>query len=235
MSHWSVDDLIKEIQDLAKLSASRKDAKVVTKLADQIKYKIDGIQMITSSELLKASDAIAAASLTDTVKDSLQEALDTRSLETNNSTQKLVTKSQILKCIWNYLSVVEFSTLVQAPLPTMVQIICSRLRKVGLKSMKELTKKPAVQFMLHILVARGEPQPTAADVYKLAGYFKTAFDDHTQTALVPGLASYPTTPAELGQASCLFELGHLCILISLRAIRYCYFPSICNLISLFGF
>ena len=203
MAKWCVDDLIQEIDDLDKLSIARKDSCIIPRLVDQIKEKINAVNEISAGQLLAVTQVLANSPLNDSIKDILQNALDERSLASSSQCLlKVVTKAQTLAQVWNYLTTSEYAELVKAPLPTMVQILCGRLRKVGVKSMKEKTKKPTVAFLIHILVSRGEPTPLGPDIYKLSQYFTDAFTSHMQQPLVQGVATYPNTPMELGEVSC---------------------------------
>lgn len=203
MAKWCVEDLIQEIDDLDKLAIARNGSQIIPRMVDQVKEKINAVNEISAGQLLAVTKVLAESSLNDSTKDILQNALDERSLASSSQCLlKVVTKAQTLGQVWNYLTTSEYSALVKAPLPTMVQILCGRLRKVGVKSMKEKTKKPTIAFLIHILVSRGEPAPLGPDVYKLSQYFTDAFTSHLQQPLVQGVATYPNTPEELGQVSC---------------------------------
>ena len=200
MAKWTSGDFIKELQDISRLNEARKGDAVVSKLVDQLKEKMNHAGNISATTLIQFSEAIAACSFGDGLKASLQEKVDDLTLNgDNNGTLKVVSKGQMLRNIYNYLSVSEVEQIRTAPLPTAVQICVQRLKKVGVKSMKEVTKKPTCAYLIHLLLVRGEPQPTAREVYKLAEYFATSFQQCQQKSLVAGVAVYPPTPAELGQ------------------------------------
>ena len=203
MAKWCVEDLIQEIDDLDKLAMARNGSCIIPKMVDQFKEQINAVNEISAGQLLAVTQVLAKSSLSDSIKDTLQNTLDERSLSSSSQCLlKAVAIAQTLGQVWNYLTTSEYAELVKAPLPTMVQILCGRLRKVGVKSMKEKTKKPTVAFLIHILVSRGEPAPLGPDIYKLSQYFTDAFASHLQQPLVQGIATYPNTPMELGQVSC---------------------------------
>ena len=199
MALWSVDCLVKEIEELSSLALARPNAPIIGKFAIQIQEQIDGIQEITPSQLIAVTEVIAKSSLDGTVKDALQNALDVRSLTTHNCVSKLVSKSQTLHCIWNYLSQDENEKIIKSPLPTMVQLVCTRLKRIGVKSMKEKTKKSIVAYFIYLLQCRGEPEPSSPEIYKLGKFLSDAFHSVPEAALVTGVAIYPTSPADLGQ------------------------------------
>ena len=200
MAKWTSSDFIKELQDISKLNEVRNGDAVISKLVGQLKEKMNHAGSITATTLIALPEAIAATSFGDDLKRSLQDKVDDLTLNnSNNGTLKVVSKGQMLKNIYNYLSVKEVEQIRTAPLPTAVQICCKRLKKIGLRSMKEVTKKPTCAYLIHLLIVRGEPQPTASEVYKLAEYFVNSFQLCQQKTLVAGVAVYPPTPAELGQ------------------------------------
>lgn len=213
MSQWSVPDFIKEITDLNTLAKSRSSSTIVDRLAANLCTKIQSMDELTPSALVQLSEAISQTTLSDTIKDLLQNAFDEKSLSSSTGALKLVAKSQTLQCIWNYLSEKEYAELVHAPMPTMIQIVCARLKKVGIRSMKEKTKKPVVTFLIHMIVSRGEPEPSPAEVYKLNKLLYNAFQAKVQPPLTHPLATYPAGPHELGEDSCcsLFLLSAFCL------------------------
>lgn len=202
MSHWSVPDFIKEINDLNTLFKSRSNSTIVDRLAANLCTKIQSIDALTPSALVQLSEAISQTGLSDTTKDLLQNAFDEKSLSSSNGALQLVAKSQTLQCIWNYLSEKEYAEIVQAPLPAMMQIVCARLKKVGMRSMKEKTKKPVVTFLIHMMVSRGEPHPLPAEVYKMGQSLYDVFHAKVQPPLTQPLATYPAVPHDLGEDIC---------------------------------
>ena len=124
--------------------------------------------------------------------------LDNRAINSNESKLMLVTKPQKLTTIFNYLDQNEMALVKTSPLPTAVHIMCCRMKMLGITSLKEKTKKATVAFLIQLLVARGEARPTANEIYKLGQYLYDAFDCCIQAPLVPGLATYPSSPLQIG-------------------------------------
>lgn len=201
MASWTLADFKREIIDLSKINDNRPNDVIVTKMAAQVEKKLESAGAISATTLIDLSETIANTSLSDELKSSLQGKVDDLAMNGSNGPLQLVTKAQSLVTIYNYLSATEFEKVQNAPLPLATQICCSRLRMVGIKSLKETTKKSTLAFLLHLLQARGEPMPTPAEVYKLSKYLATSFHDNQVQPLVPGLATYPATPAEIGQDS----------------------------------
>ena len=132
MAKWTSSDFIKELQDISKLNEVRNGDAVISKLVGQLKEKMNHAGSITATTLIALSEAIAATSFGDDLKRSLQDKVDDLTLNnSNNGTLKVVSKGQMLKNIYNYLSVQEVEQIRTAPLPTAVQICCKRLKKLG--------------------------------------------------------------------------------------------------------
>lgn len=199
MAAWTLADIKQEILDLSKLNDSRPNDQIVSRMVAQVEKKLESAGAISASTLIGLSETITSTSLSDELKTSLQNKVDDLAMSGSNGPLQLVARSQTLVTIYNYLSVSEFEKVQTSPLPVATQICCSRLRMIGIKSLKEKTKKSTLAFLLHLLQTRGEPMPTPAEVYKLSAYVAASFHENQVQPLVPGLATYPSTPAEIGQ------------------------------------
>eukprot|EP00435_Cladocopium_sp_Y103_P023446 s3052_g5.t1 len=200
MASWTLADIKKEITDLSKLNDRRPNDVIVTKMVAQVERKLESAGAISATTLMELSETIAGTSLADELKSSLQSKVDDLAMSGSNGPLQLVAKAQTLMTIYNYLSVSEFEKVQTAPLPLATQICCSRLKMVGIKSLKEKTKKSTLAFLLHLLQARGEPMPTPAEVYKLSKYVAASFHESQVQPLVPGLATYPGNATQPGSS-----------------------------------
>lgn len=167
---WSVADFLKEIQDLESLQKIRPNAMALPKLLEALEHKIKAIDSLTPSMLLELTQALEASSLPADLKSSLQEAVDEKAVEASAGAMKLQAGPQILLSLWNYLSAKEWQMVQSAPYLEGVHVCVSRLRAVGVKSMKEATKKHALAILLHLMILRGEPKPPPMEIYKLGNY-----------------------------------------------------------------
>ena len=207
MAKWTVDDFIKEIKDLDRLNEARPDDAIIKRMAQQLENKIKcaGGGGFNATVLIRLSEAISATSLQDDLKKSLQAIVDDVAMSaTNNGMLQVTTKSQTVLHFHNYLSVSEAQAIQTAPLPHMVLLCCKRLRMIGVKSIKEKTKKAVLLYCIHVLVSRGEPQPTAAESYKLADYILRTFLGCAVPPRVEGIAVYPCSPQDIGSDTLAF-------------------------------
>lgn len=198
MARWNAADLVKEINDLDVLNTARSGSAIIEKMASQIVGKIDQLPDISASQLIHISEGINASGLPESIKHLLLDSLDARALKCSNGCLTTVAKSQTLTTVFNYLSQKEYAEVSSAPLPTMVHTICQRLKKCGVRSMKEKTKSSSIAFILHLMTQRGEARPPPVEVYNMGKYFANAFAACDQTGLAGGYGTYPSTPAELG-------------------------------------
>ena len=106
----------------------------------------------------------------------------------------------MLLSLWNYLNSKEWEMVQSATTVEAVHVFASRLRAVGVKSMKEQTKKHALALLLHLMIQRGEPKPPPMEIYKLGNYLHDCFASCQQPSLVAGFLRYPDKPADLGHA-----------------------------------
>ena len=200
MAAWSVDDFLKEIEDMEALQKLRPNALALPKLLETLEHKIKAIDSLTPSLLLKLTEKLEASSLPTDLKSSLQEAVDQKAVDASAGALKLQAGCQILVSLWNYLSSKEWQMVQSAPYVEAVHVCVSRLRAVGVKSMKEQTKKHALSLLLHLMIQRGEPKPPPMEVYKLGNYLHDCFVSSKQPSLVAGFLRYPEKPTDLGDA-----------------------------------
>lgn len=198
MAQWSVEALEGEILSLAEIHLARPGDDAANSFAESVIFKIQHAGEMSTSTFTRLSNVLKKSTLTSTLKESVQKALDNAIVDSNQGTLKLVARPQSLLSVYNYLTTEELASVRASPLPAMVSTIVKRMKLIGLKSCKESTKKYTVAFIIFILCQRGEPHPTSNEVYKLAQYLADAFNSCQVTSSVVGLSQYPSTPVELG-------------------------------------
>ena len=63
MAGWSVEDVLKEFEDLEKLQKLRPSAVALPKLMEALEHKIQAIDTLTPSMLLQLTERLEASSL----------------------------------------------------------------------------------------------------------------------------------------------------------------------------
>lgn len=121
----------------------------------------------------------------------------------NSGPSTLQTMPQSMTMPFNYLAQSEWQQLqcgfnkVEA-----TTLVCRRVKLCGLKSMKEDTKKHIASFLVCLQMKAGSPLPSKHEMYKLANDVHTTFTTCQIQPLHPGLAKYPPSPYDIGQAWC---------------------------------
>ena len=199
MAGWSVEDVLKEFEDLDKVQKLRPSAVALPKLMEALEHKIQAIDTLTPSMLLQLTERLEASSLPADLKTNLQTVVDDKAINASAGALKLHTSPQLLVSLWNYMSAKEWQVILTAPYVEAVHVCVQRLKAVGVKSMKEQAKKYCLAMLLHLMIQRGEPKPPPMEIYKLSNYLHDCFQGCKQHALVSGLLRYPDKPADLGQ------------------------------------
>lgn len=197
MASWSVDDLLKEINDLETLHSMRPDSLLVTNLLKGLETKVKAMGVLTPCMLVKLLERLDKCALPDHTKKGLQDLVEGKAVEANAGSLKLQNQPQLLVSLHNYLSATEWDAVQSAPLTQAIQICVRRMRAIGLRSMKEQTKKHVLALLLYLMLQRGEPKPPGTEIYKMGVYLLDSLKASKQEALVPGLACYPEKPSDI--------------------------------------
>jgi hypothetical protein len=162
--------------------------------------KLKGIKNVPASEIVKLYDVLQKSHLPTDLKTTLTDLLDGKAagIETN-SNNTVTSVSQKLDHVENYLTAGEQEALQRKSPWEGAAILSSRLRLLGVMSMKESTKKKAVGLLCWYEMQRGGQPPTHDSSYALAQHMLQSFQSSpTQTPLgAMTLQEYPMDPKEL--------------------------------------
>ena len=162
MAHWSADDLVKEIHDLQNLRKLRPESFVVGRMQAVLINKIQACQL-SSTVALKFLSTIQDSELPDEMKEALMDTVDQQASSNMAGPLRLTTTPQTLRTVYNYVSNNELKTLLQmSSNMDALPLISARLRMIGLKSLKECTKKNVTALLLHLALRRGEALPNCS-------------------------------------------------------------------------
>ena len=218
MSAWTADDLLKEIKDMEDLYLLRPNGPTIPHLVTGLQSKIAGIDTLTPRVLVDLIKALDAAKLPEDTKKALQDTMEKRMVQMNSGSLKLHNVPQTLQSLYNYFSAKEWVQVQKAPFTESVHIAVQRLRAIGVKSMREATKKHVVALFVHLAMMRGEPKPPGNEIYKMSAYLHEAFTKSKQRSLVPGLATYPDKPADIGPVTLMH---YICFLFEMLKKHKC--------------
>ena len=202
-SHWSVDDLIKEIDldDIGALHETRSNSKLLDQLKLQFLQKLEVAHSLSAGNIIKLTKSLGSSSLPAEWKKQIHDAIDVTAMRQQAGPLKLGTAPQSMERVWNYMSKSESKALQNLRTTDAVSSTCMRLKAIGLRSMKEATKKNIVAFLVYLQLQQGKPMPPLQEIYTLSKYVHDAFIACTLIALVAGFAKYPSNPIDLGEES----------------------------------
>ena len=89
MAGWSVEDVLKEFEDLEKLQKLRPSAVALPKLMEALEHKIQAIDTLTPSMLLQVTERLEASSLPADLKTNLQTVVDDKAINASAGALKL--------------------------------------------------------------------------------------------------------------------------------------------------
>ena len=148
-------------------------------------------------------------------------AVDVTALKHQAGPLRLGVAPQSLEHVWNYMSKSETEALRTLTTTDAVNMISMRLKAVGLKTMKEATKKNIVASLVYLQIQMGKPMPPKQELYQLSNYVHNVFGSCPQAPMVAGYIKYPIKPEELGEdfmKSC-YKDGDLPEMLSDKAIN----------------
>lgn len=206
MSSWHVDDLAKEIADMEVIYARSKGSELLPRMKDALKSKVEGIQALSPSSFVRLCDAVGKSSLPSEIKKELEDCLEAKAATSIQGPTRLQTMPQSMTMPFSYLSQSEWKQLeVAYNKVDFTNIIIKRIKACGLKSIKEDTKKGITTFLVCLQMKDGHPLPSKQEMYDLAGFVHDTFMACVAQPLHAGLARYPPSPYDIGEAqgSCL--------------------------------
>lgn len=201
MALWHVDDLAKEIADMEVISMRNRGSELLPRMKEALMSKINGIENLSPSSFVRLSDAVGKSSLPSEVKQALEDCLEAKAASSVQGPTRLQTMPQSMAFPFNYLSKSDWQRLesgynkVEA-----TTIVCKRLKQCGLKSIKEDTKKHIAAFLVCLQMKAGSPMPSKPEMYQLANDVHETFMACQVQPLHPGLAKYPPSPFDIGEA-----------------------------------
>ena len=200
MAQWCAKDFIAELSSIEKLVSMRPSSDIQPKLVTQLRDRLVHGRW-TADELCSMVQSVGACSLSDMSKDTLLKALDDAACPTlaSQSQVKLTSKPQTLVQIFNYLSKQDWTRMASCSSWDSTVIMSERLKRCGLTSLKEETKKWATAVIVHLQVQRCSVALTYDQVYYLAEQLHKVFLN-TIVKKASGCTVYPLHPHELGQA-----------------------------------
>ena len=207
MASWDVQDLLKEVADMEVISMRNPGSDLVQKMKQALVSKIECTQLITPSNYVKIMDCLEKNTLHPDIKRDLSTCIESKCAAGVQGPAKLMTTPQSMTMPWNYLCQSEWQKLQSSGCTNVeaTSIIIKRIKLCGLKSLKEDTKKYITAFLVAFQQQTVPALPPAHEMYKLSQFVHDSFVALDVQPLFGGLAQYPPSPFDLGDAYVLMK------------------------------
>lgn len=172
----------------------------ISNIMKKLANKIQASGTWSTHGSLELLEALKASKIPDSHKQGLCQLAEEKIVGSDSGTpMALQKKQQSLAAPWNYMSGREWAALQNLTMHEMISLGIQRLKKIGVKSMKEdPTKKYLCVMVLHLYMKGGKQLPRPHQILNLVETIAQVFDHERQEALWPGVTQYPINPFDLG-------------------------------------
>ena len=178
------------------------DDQLVQGLTQQATYKLSKMNGLTSPDAVKLLDHIKPSKLPTTSKDAIIKEVDKLMVNPNgNIACKLTSTASACDHLQKYLTKEDWSQLESTNSWEGAIVLAKRLKFIGIKSIKETTKRAAVAILLCIQQQQGcKKLPPYHAIYNLVEHLSQAVANQPDPPYsVPCLQVYPEDPQSPGQ------------------------------------
>lgn len=196
--HWTTADFTKELGHLEKLAIAKPGGLAFSTMVQNYCCKLQAGQHWTSEAIVAIMEKLNQVVIPDQAKTQISDAIDQIANKANSGV-RLVINGQWLESMTPYLTQKDWDTIYATNSQHAMQIICTRLRAIGLASLKEDTKKQAIAIILHALQANHKPIPNPYGILAFTQDFGDLFAKTPAKPGMHGIQRYPINPMELGQ------------------------------------
>ena len=201
---WKPADVQHEVTSVCLLLQARPNAKDMAEgLGSQLLHKLNGLAIVSPSELVQLYDVVKGSALPQELKDTLVAALDKKALGVNDNQSSTKTTQGQQQCdtLHHYFTEEEHKQLATLSPYQGADVIAGRLKMLGFRSLKESTKGVATGILLWYHESRGGQRYSPDASYDLVGKVHSSFLGCTVgiPTGAPSLVVYPSHPRELSQ------------------------------------
>ena len=212
MAEWSLQDVVQDLKDNAKLLANRKgkaSGGLQQGVLKSILFRLESLHHLDAAGALELHRAVQESSLPEDMQEAIAGKVDQlvgEACEEHEPATQASLKPQQLKCLYNYFTQKEWDVLtsLEASWYAKEQVTIARLKSLGFRSLAESTVKHAIATMACFL----DSIPSADKMHSLACQLKTAFANSEEQPADHSiyLVKFPDSPAKLPRA--LFEAAY---------------------------
>lgn len=200
MSHqWAAEDFCIELEHVSTLLETRPGSQVGQAALETLKQRLHAVTTWSPTALSDLYQKVSNANLPDAMKDEIMDSMDC--LTTSGQTALQLSQTpQSLHNLPPFLTTKDWEDLEKGNTVDGQRIVCERLKSLGVKSMREDTKRTAIGVLLHVLVnVQHKPLPGPWQIYFMVQDLVRTFKYIPDTDL-PGLKVYPVSPAQFNAA-----------------------------------
>lgn len=205
-----MSDLTQELTAMASMLTARDDkvgtSPLAQSLTSALKGKLQASKELSVHGLTQFMEACKCSTLPDTLKNDLLQASEQVAMNLSSGLQagpasRMQHVPQELLNVPSYLSTNDWKNLEAVDMHSGVQTLVDRLKTVGVRSLKETTKKACTATLVLLEMSKGKPLPPYDTIYKLSQIFQQAFlsSDTVAPEGVPSLCKYPANAGDLGE------------------------------------
>ena len=193
-----MSDLIQEVNSMASLLGARRgnSTQLGQSLLRQIANKLNGCNL-NITDLLQFTEHVQASTLSQELKEALVEQCDKLAMLAGQQSGAMKLKLQPQACdsLENYLTASDWQTLDTQGLWAGVQTLVSRLKQIGIKSLRESLKRKCIGILI-LLESKKAKMPSYDLIWQLGQHFGQAFAANKECSKpgVPSLLDYPHSP-----------------------------------------
>ena len=203
MPGWTVADIKNELGCISKLLLARPGVfELEGKLCGALKHKLSLMAPMGPSDLVFCYEAVRESQLPDTMKGELTQVLDSLALQEASQEHLLATATMAQECVsfQKYLTASDIKSLKSASMWEGCTTLATRMKLLGISSMKEGIKKTACSILVLFAKDRTNTIPPGDAVYSLSHHLYETLQ--SLPVEIPAgavrLAVYPDDPSLLG-------------------------------------
>ena len=201
MSQWTVKDIANELQSMQLLLVARPNVKELkASLLAQVKHKLELMPQLQPSQIVELYDLLKNGGLPSDMYDQLVQVVDQKVVSgVNNGSTRETVVPQLCDNLHMYFTNSEWQKLESMNMWEGCSVIAHRLKLLGVRSLKEATKKSATALLVWVHIKKGQSHPCGDVVYSLAEHLTSAFQV-CPTSMPNGaqhLLHFPASPGDL--------------------------------------
>ena len=205
--HWTVEDFCRELGHLEELAKLPGMSTTLCTMVDGFIQKIHGAKQWDSHGIVSLLTKLELSTLANDSKDKIKDSM-TKIAQAVNGPEVPATNGITFEALSPYLTNKDWEQLKKCSHLSSMQVLATRLRAIGLASLKEDTKKQAIGIIIHVaLEEKGQEQPNALGVRSMTQDFGIIFHSTPNVPTMQTTLKFPADPNQLGKDWLLAAYG----------------------------